>query len=175
MSGAGSSAVQPASGAAADRQRTRLCAAIADRGRTAVRDILATLGALLDHRYLQTAVLGLDLGARFGAARWGPARAANASRKYSPHERRQLPAALIRQPPITPGRSKTKLTTRPSIPGPAKSLRADLDRCYYSAPRRHWLALTSPRWPEISLPFTPSQSSASARLVVGANMKQQIL
>ena len=53
--------------------------------------------ARLDDRHLEPAVRGLDLGTGFGAAHRCPARPPHPSRQHPDHERRQLPAAPIRQ------------------------------------------------------------------------------
>ena len=93
-----------AGGAAADRRRARLRAAVADRGRAAVRGILAALRARLDDRHLKPAVRGLDLGAGLGAAHRCAAGPAHPSRQHPDHERRQLPAETLRRPQSRRGR-----------------------------------------------------------------------
>ena len=84
-------------GEAPDRRRTRLRATVADRRRTAVRGLLPALRARLDHRHIQSAVRGLDIGAGIGTAHRRAARPADPPRPHPDDERRQLPAQAIRR------------------------------------------------------------------------------
>ena len=90
---------------AADHRRTRLCAAVADRGRTAVRGLQPALRARRDHRHQQPAVRRVDIGVRFRAADRRAPRPAHASRPHPRDERRQL-SARSQQAPVTPARSE---------------------------------------------------------------------
>ena len=74
--------------------------AVADRSGIAVRGALPALRARFDHRHLEPAVRGLDIGPWLRAAHRCAARPADPPRSYPDHERRQLSAqAIRRQPP----------------------------------------------------------------------------